>query len=72
MGGLLGKNVGLGVVVCFSGKAAGGKRRYVAGSTWERGPRVRDGGNAAVGRQKWGNGGRCEGWGKPVRAGPCG
>ena len=34
------KNVGLGVVVCFSGKVAGGKR-CVAGSRWERGPRVR-------------------------------
>lgn len=39
MGGLLGKNVGLGVVVCFSGKDAGGKRRCATGSRWERGPR---------------------------------
>lgn len=35
------KNVGLGVEVCFSEKVAGGKRSCVAGSRWERGPRVR-------------------------------
>lgn len=31
--------MGLGVVVCFSGKVAGGKRRCVVGSRWKRGPR---------------------------------
>lgn len=58
MGGLLGKNVGLGVVVCFSGKVAGGKGSCAVD---EESPCPREGKEGGQ-----------EGWGQPARAGSWG